>query len=44
MQFSIWVSVHHQHCCQKIEALLLHGENRPMTILPARATSATARI
>jgi hypothetical protein len=24
-----------------IEALLLHGETRPMTGLPARATSAT---
>jgi hypothetical protein len=27
-----------------IEALLLHGETRPMTGLPARATSATIRI
>jgi len=26
-----------------IEALLLHGETRPMTGLPARATSATSR-
>jgi hypothetical protein len=27
-----------------IEALLLHGETRPMTSLPARATSATSKI
>jgi hypothetical protein len=27
----------------RIEALLLHGEVRPMTALPARATSATTR-
>jgi hypothetical protein len=27
-----------------IEALLLHGETRPMTSLPARATSATSKV
>jgi len=27
-----------------IEALLLHGETRPMTGLPARATSATSSL
>jgi hypothetical protein len=32
-----------QHCCRYIEALLLHGETRPMTGLPARATSATSK-
>jgi hypothetical protein len=31
-----------QHCCRYIEALLLHGETRPMTGLPARATSAAS--
>jgi hypothetical protein len=29
---------------RKGEALLLHGERRPMTNLPARATSATSKL
>jgi hypothetical protein len=28
----------------KLEALLLHGETRPMTDLPARATSAASDV
>jgi hypothetical protein len=36
-----WISIS-QHCCRFIEALLLHGETRPLTCLPARATSAAS--
>ena len=37
-----WISIS-QHCLSFIEALLLHGETRPLTCLPARATSAASK-